>query len=525
MKNKLTAIIVTFLRDDYLAICLESMRKTYPDINILVGDNGHPSDTKKALCDKYGAEYHTLPFDCGLCTARNYLVSKVTTRYVMIGDDDFKYDDRAMLQDMVDFLEDNTRYDLVGGRIIEGGSVKNYQGMIEDKGNHFIYHKLQFSEQQSFIPCDITFNFFVARKEAVQAVKWDEQIKVAYEHSTFFIDFKRAGYKTCFLPQALVEHKPQLSNVSKENHIKLNEYKGYRSRKSDKRRFFERFGIEFCIDMNGRRDSFDSGPTNEIDFCITTFERFDHLERLLLSISHYYPNASILIADQSYKFAADDYFALYDKCYQAGLKNKPTAYNLEHDCGLSHARNFLVNKSMKPYQLVLEDDFVFTDQTKIEKLLGVLEAKQHIAVIGGAVSEHDYILPFVHNFKLDDKTLYHVPCGDDWRQDGGCNHKIVDCIPNFFLARKQLWSDMQWDDEIKIEGEHTDFFYRLWQMDWMVAYTDQVVINHEKDNSQEYKDMRKRCHLKIMLLKNNLQKIVYQDGYIIELIDGEVRKG
>lgn len=525
MKNKLTAIIVTFLRDDYLKICLESLRKTYPEINIIVGDNGRTSNDKKEMCERYEAEYFELPFDCGLCTARNMLVDMVETPYILVGDDDFKYDKNAKVDEMLDFLEVTDDYSLVGGRIIEGGVLRNYQGNIDDNGNHFIYHPLQFTDHEEFIPCDITFNFFVARTEDVKAVRWDDEIKVAYEHSAFFIDFKRAGKKVCFFSKAIVEHKPTLPEMTELAKKEISEYQYYRSRKNDKKRFFKRFGIEFVIDMQGRRDSYDSSPTSEIDFCITAFERPDNLERLLLSIAKYYPNANIMIGDQSAKFIVDNYFKLYDRLYQAGLKNKPTAFNLSYDCGLSYARNFLIAQSKKPYQLILEDDFVFNDKTRIDKLLAVLESGPNIGLVGGAVSENGYQLPFVHQLKREGDVLKHVSDGNNWQELDDFRFKLTGCIPNFFLARRALWSDIKWDEDIKIEGEHNDFFYRLSQTNWQVAYTDTVEINHDKQNTQEYNYMRKRCFLKTMLLKNKLQKIVYQDGYTIELVDGEVRKG
>ena len=75
MKN-LTAILVTFLRDEYLEVCVESIKKHYPEIKVIIGDQS-PSKEKKKMYEGMGIKYYELEYDCGLCIARNYLINKV----------------------------------------------------------------------------------------------------------------------------------------------------------------------------------------------------------------------------------------------------------------------------------------------------------------------------------------------------------------------------------------------------------------------------------------------------------------
>ena len=146
MKNDLTAIIVSFFRYEYLEKCLESLRKTYPDINIIVGNKGNPDNNKKMLCKLHKAKYYKLPFDCGVCVGRNELVKKVKTKYVLIGDDDFFYNENAKVDLLLDCCK-KTDYDLIGGRVNEYGEVKNYQGFIHKTENSLIYEKLNISSE------------------------------------------------------------------------------------------------------------------------------------------------------------------------------------------------------------------------------------------------------------------------------------------------------------------------------------------------------------------------------------------
>jgi hypothetical protein len=43
-----TALIKTFLRDEYLFTCVSSLRLNYPNLRIIVADDGYCSDAKEA---------------------------------------------------------------------------------------------------------------------------------------------------------------------------------------------------------------------------------------------------------------------------------------------------------------------------------------------------------------------------------------------------------------------------------------------------------------------------------------------
>lgn len=512
MKN-LTAIIVTFLRDEYLHICVDSLWRQYPGINIIIGDQ-NPSKEKKEYFENMGIRYIELEYDCGLCKARNELVKLVNTDYILIGDDDFKYDKRSKVDEMLELIETHDNIDLIGGRISEGGQIKNYQGFIEEYDKHFIYKPLDNVDTVIIREVDLTFNFFVARTEAVKAVKWDEQIKVAYEHSSFFIDFKRAGYKASFISDAIVIHKPALSNLSGDNHKK---YKTFRSRKSDKKRFFEKYNLDYVIDMNGVRDTYDRSSVDEIDFLITVFERWECLENLMFSIAKYYPQANIFIADQSKKFIPAKYNDLYYRLFESGLRVKPKAFGLKYDCGLSEARNFLFSATNNRYKLILEEDFVFTEETDIPRLQEIMESDPQIGIVGGKVMQGGNEIRFEHFLEKNGRILRHIASGG--YNDQG--YKLTGCVPNFALIRSDI--GVKWDTDLKISGEHTDFYLQMLNTNWKIAYCKDVAIDHVKINDKEYKKMRTRDEfLKLLFQKHEIDKVVYVNGQIIEYKDDTI---
>ncbi len=249
----LTAIIINFLREPYIYKCIESLQEQYPDIKIIIGENGHYTKEKADKFANYGVKYIEIGWDAGICVARNKLVEEAGTDFVLIGDDDFFYTKNSKVDKMLSFLERHPEYSVIGGRIFENDALRDYQGFFNFEDDGLIYKELEldnFEEDEiRYKECDLVFNYFVGRKKDLLAVRWDEKIKVAYEHSTFFIDFKKAGYKVVFTPDAIVKHKIKLNEPIDE------EYQNYRKRRTDKIRFFTKNSINWLIDMKGYRDT------------------------------------------------------------------------------------------------------------------------------------------------------------------------------------------------------------------------------------------------------------------------------
>lgn len=260
MKNT-TAVFISFMRPNYTKECVKSLRENYKDIKILVAENAQFNQDLGNFVNKYGGRYIVMPFDSGVCYARNRLVELAETEFILVGDDDFYYNKDAKVKEMVKFLKNNSKYSLIGGRIFEKGKVLDYQGHIDINEDHFHYklldpEKLKKCKKSKlrFQTADITFNFFVSRREDIKGVKWDEKIKVAYEHSDWFIMLKKAGgRKVAFTPDAIVIHKPEHVQLSKE--LKK-EYAQFRNRRSDMHYFFAKHKIQYSIGFRGTRINF-----------------------------------------------------------------------------------------------------------------------------------------------------------------------------------------------------------------------------------------------------------------------------
>jgi len=531
--QKLTAIIISFLRPGYTKACIRSLREQYPEINIIVGENGNYDSSLADVCNENNAKYVQLPFDSGVCVGRNELIKLVDTEFVLVGDDDFFYDKNALTDKMLAFIENNTEFDLIGGRVSVYGVVGNYQGYTKKEDRHFETKAVDLNGEFKvdefsglrYCPADLTFNYFIGRTEKIKNVPWDEKIKVAYEHFSWFFDFKENGGRVAFSPDPIVIHKPQ--------HIKpeqSSEYMKYRLRQSDKDRFFEKYGIDYIVGMNGavayspryeeqRSSKLKTNETKFVDFCITTFKRPQALETLLMSIAKFYPMANVYIADQNEELDRKFYSNLKDIVQKAGLIKRISIDHLPYDCGVSFARNFLVNKTPSKYKLILDDDFIFTDRTDLKQMVDLLDQNKNIGIVGGAVEQDGYTLHFEFDLEINNGEIVQIDDRDIYRVTNGIRYKKTGCVLNFSLMRKTLFNYIQWDKDLKI-SEHTDFYLRMKKVPYNIAYCPDVVMGHQQPHyDSDYKALRQRDQfLTIMLNKHNATKIKYLNGQVVELM-------
>ncbi|XP_046881302.1 beta-1,4 N-acetylgalactosaminyltransferase 1 [Hypomesus transpacificus] len=181
----------TFLRYDKLQDLIDSVRRYYPTVTIVIADD---SENPKTVSGPY-IEHYIMPFGKGWFAGRNLAVSQVTTKYVLWVDDDFIFSSNTKLEKLVDVLE-RTTLDVVGGAVREAtGYTATYRQTIsiepgEEEGDCLHMRRGFHHAIQGFPNCVVTdgvINFFLARTDKVQQVGFDPRLtRVA--HLEFFID-------------------------------------------------------------------------------------------------------------------------------------------------------------------------------------------------------------------------------------------------------------------------------------------------------------------------------------------------
>lgn len=250
MLNQVTACIPTFMRDKYLRNCVTTLKHTYPDIRVIVGDQD-PTLTKAAWLSGQGVNHYLpLPRDCGISFARNRMLERVTTPYVLIVEDDFAFSPMAHVPELLGLLGE---FQIAGGGIVQNGTVRHYEANfreVPDNGAakwEAITHLYRDYNGIRYQSAECIFNYFVGLTDAVRAIGWDEQFKIGYEHSDFFIRAKQQGVSVGYCPDAVVTHR--------DNRVQVDppEYTASRLRTESTALFFKKWGYTYLEDIQGGR--------------------------------------------------------------------------------------------------------------------------------------------------------------------------------------------------------------------------------------------------------------------------------
>ena len=231
----------------------------------------------------------------------------------------------------------------------------------------------------------------------------------------------------------------------------------------------------------------------QVTACITAYQRPAALARLLASLNRYWPELRVEVED--------------------------TGGNL------SAGRNRLVERCGTPFALILEDDFEFTGETHLEPLLAILKSDCEIAGAGGSVVEHGRLRYWCHNFDCfrgaanmvpswyEPMILSQVPSSklDVARsmfeiQSSHLVYRPCHALLNFGIFRRSVLRQHPWDEDLPINGEHREWFYRLWRGGrWRFAWTCSSRILHHRDRPAGYETDRGRTFLHLAEAKHGLR--------------------
>jgi len=246
--HALIAIIIpTFLREDKLKNCIESLLKTFGNINrfqpllrIYIGDQADINPSKKEFYQSLtdlGHQVIQLPYNCGLSYARNYLISQTKEPFILIIDDDYIFDELTNFEPMINLLLSEENVGIIGGGLNDRTTVPIRVYIDKIKNNNlnkltYVTKSIQYLESKAtikqksyrYFKTEMVPNFFLAKREVFDDIKWDNELKLI-EHSDFFLRLKTTKWKVLFTPDTLIQHHPE-NNSS--------EYSSFRDTKTGK---------------------------------------------------------------------------------------------------------------------------------------------------------------------------------------------------------------------------------------------------------------------------------------------------
>ena len=490
--NNVAILITTFMRDAALFNCVESIRKYYPDITIFVGDNGEANRKKTEFLNKYKCAYVKAPFDCGVGETRNKVFKKIPKRYkhIMICEDDIIFTASTMLGNWVSILEGKDEIGIVGGKLNKHHANllidMNYEAWLyADKAALYIERIKEFKWELDvgarYVYCDIVLNVFMMRREVWDSQGWDPKIKTWPEHEDFFFSVKKnTDWKVAYTDTVSMTHEAVTYD---------RKYAKYRMRTDGLKVFSEKWGIEYI--WNSWHKSWGKPNPLRIGFLVPAGKKpklrlLEDKSEIAVGIKTFLREATLfkaLDAIEKYLqlphrlYIADDGEASVKKEYRyQQLENKGhEIIKLPFNSGISVGRNEVIKKAIEDYILIMDDDIALQDSTSIIKMKNILDANDDIGICSGMLfSENgDYMASEKYQkglrFEIDRGMLLRHPSINKIHKVGDAFYVYADQVVNFFLAKRAVFDDITWDNRIKVEWEHLDFFLRLKETKWKVA--------------------------------------------------------
>ncbi len=247
---------------------------------------------------------------------------------------------------------------------------------------------------------------------------------------------------------------------------------------------------------------------HDFEILIKSFLRMGCLKRLLDSIIEHYPSIVVRIVDDSVPEKDLVYPPKQQKILERILREREEIvefvsqypnlhfYSLPFDSGLSVGRNFLVGKVEAPYFVIMDDDFVVTKRTDLNKLHQVIESDKDIVLVGGRVADNGKYTRRRRPGKMvkgSDGNYHKVLLGVNCPRVDVAGVKCIPCryVPNFFMASIKLMRkhELKWEEELKIGNEHAIFFITM-PAELKIYYTGECTVDHWSRRNRLYRRFR-----------------------------------
>ena len=116
-----------------------------------------------------------------------------------------------------------------------------------------------------------------------------------------------------------------------------------------------------------------------------------------------------------------------------------------------------------------------TTTEDVPHLLTVLEGDESLGLVSGMLKLENGNWFACENynkglvFGVRNNVLYRTAAPKKIQAVDGIKYQYADQVVNFFLARTEIFRNVRWDNRIKVEYEHMDFFLSLKRTKWKAA--------------------------------------------------------
>ncbi|KAL2096908.1 hypothetical protein ACEWY4_006115 [Coilia grayii] len=260
----------------------------------------------------------------------------------------------------------------------------------------------------------------------------------------------------------------------------------YRLRTGDLVHFiFEKHNATFpvVIEQASVPIIFDPGEdiNSQVTITTKTFLRYFELNTMIYSIRQYYKTMKIIIADDSFNPI---------KVNGSDIEQ----YFMPPAQGWFAGRTLAVSQVTTKYLLWVDDDFYFTEYTKIEKLVEVMESMPELDMVSSMVgrSGFSYRMTYEEGEEDEGGCLMRFRGPHEETVPGFPQCYLSNVVINFFLARTDSLRKVLFDPRLK-RAAHSQFFVDAFGK-LLIAHCNHVVVDHQtkRPGNDKYLSFRKK---------------------------------
>ncbi len=203
--SQLTAIISTANRPKSLRRVVQSVRRKFADLKILVADHGNEPRVPKQ------ADQVKVPPAVGRASACNALLSRVRTPYFLMLDDRAELTAETLTEPLLELVAED-KLDLAAGDFI--GCRRRFwlfvkrqpqpgHGLLDFAGDELTLRSGHRTIGEGYAWCDFVHHFFVAKTSKVRDLGgWDPELEND-ERIEFFVRAQRRGLRVGLAPEVI----------------------------------------------------------------------------------------------------------------------------------------------------------------------------------------------------------------------------------------------------------------------------------------------------------------------------------
>ena len=251
---------------------------------------------------------------------------------------------------------------------------------------------------------------------------------------------------------------------------------------------------------------------SQVTVCVKTFLRDQHVINCVQNVREYFPKVRIIVADDGEPA---------QRKTRVMEKFEVEHHMLPFGVGLSFGRNFMLDRVETEYALVIDDDILLTEDTRVEDMFQLLEKAD---IVGGALRDRGRMINYEGTFELADRELrMSRTLPDEFSKYRGIRYQPAHFVLNLLAVRASTLRDLRWDDRFRIAYEHIDLFMRAYDARLEVIYAPDSIFEHARSafpTTSKYRQHRQSKESRpIFFEKWGITRVCNLQGHV-ETIEG-----